>query len=591
MLGSARAVTARPDAGVTERAGGLDALRPGSALSVLAEVAAAIGADEIVQETQDLAARVAEGRFYLTCVGQFKRGKSTLLNALVGDPVLPTGVAPVTSVVTVLRFGRKKSAQVRLAHEGWRAIDPATLAEYVTEAGNPGNAKHADAVEVSLPSPLLEDGMCLVDTPGIGSVYESGSLATRQFVPHIDAALVVLGADPPLSGEELGLVKDVARSVRELIFVLNKADRLPEKDRTEALAFTRRVLQEHLKHPVEAIHEISATEVIDGRGADWDWDSLVGRLTALAREGGMALVRGAEARGRAFLAGRLTREIREQYEAIQRPLEESEKRIEIIRRSVEDAERSLHDLSYLLNAEHDRLATGLRARQKEFVDASMPRAIAEFRQELPRLDEHHKTKLRDRAVSLLRDLSTRWLERWRTEQQPFAEAEYRRAADRFIALGNEFLARLKAAGLEGLPTELSPELGFRTKSRLFYSSLLEYAPFTAGTWILDRLRTRDATRRAVEKAGAKYLEELLYTNTSRIANELIDQALESRRRLEAELRSHIRNVFTTAERALARARTMQAEGSRAVEAEITRLDALATRVRSTDEPREGRDGP
>jgi hypothetical protein len=205
--------------------------------------------------------------------------------------------------------------------------------------------------------------------------------------------------------------------------------------------------------------------------------------------------------------------------------------------------------------------------------------------------ERRKTKLRERAVSFVRELSNRWLERWRTEQQPYAEAEYRQSADRFIALGNGFLARLKSAGLTGLPTELSPEIGFRTKSRLYYTSLVTHAPFTLRTWIFDRIRSRQSTMRSVERAASEYLEKLLSVNTSRIVGELIDQMLESRRWLEADLRKHIRNVFTTAERALDRARTTQADGSRAVEAEIARLDALEDRVRRTDEPQEGRDGP
>jgi GTP-binding protein EngB required for normal cell division len=566
----------------------LDVLTPGSALAVLADVAAALGADELVAEVRDLAERIAEGRFYVTCVGQFKRGKSTLLNALIGESILPTGVAPVTSVVTVVRYDRRPSARVRLMDHGWRPIDSATLADYVTEERNPKNGKGVEAVEVRVPSPLLETGMCLVDTPGIGSVFASGSLATREFVPHIDAALVVLGADPPISGEELALVKDMGKHVEEMIFVLNKADRLSDADRAEALVFTRRILKEHLKHPVDAIHEVSAVEVLEESESLRDWNQLRVRLESLARQGGAELVRAAEARGHSFLSNLILREIAEQRDAIQRPLAESERRIEVIRQSVQDAERSLNDLAYLLSSEEDRLAMTLRARQKEFVDRVLPEALAEFRDTCSRLDERRGSRIRDRAVSQVWELSRKWLERWRIEQQPYAEAEYRQAADRFIALGNDFLVRLRRAGLSGLPAALGSEAGFRTKSRLFYKDLLEYAPFTLASWILDRVRTRQSTQRAVERAAGEYLERLLSTNTSRIVNELIDQTLESRRRLEAELRAHIRSVYTTAQRALERARAKRAEGSRAVESEIEKLAALAQRIENLGEPEEGR---
>jgi ribosome biogenesis GTPase A len=67
-----------------------------SRLLRLAELAQEPGAEPVVEEARELAARIAEGRFYVACVGQFKRGKSTLLNALVGHEVVPTGYVPVT---------------------------------------------------------------------------------------------------------------------------------------------------------------------------------------------------------------------------------------------------------------------------------------------------------------------------------------------------------------------------------------------------------------------------------------------------------------------------------------------------------------
>src|SRR5690606_31127597 len=146
----------------------------------------------------------------------FKRGKSTLLNALVGEPVLPVGVVPVTAAVTILRQGEEHGAQVRFADGRTQAVPIPGLAAYVAEDQNPGNVKGVRAVEVFLPSPLLSHGMSLVDTPGLGSVFSSNTAVTREFIPHIDAALVVLGADPPISGEELELVETVSRQVSQL---------------------------------------------------------------------------------------------------------------------------------------------------------------------------------------------------------------------------------------------------------------------------------------------------------------------------------------------------------------------------------------
>ena len=160
--------------------------------------------------------RINEGRFFVACVGQFKRGKSTLLDALVGEPVLPTGVVPVTAVPTVLRYGTTRTARV-LIRTQWLTIEPEDLPQYVSEELNPENAKQVAGVEVFLSSPLLAGGMCLVDTPGIGSVFSGNTETTREFIPQIDAAILVVGADPPISGEELALIEAVAVNVDDIL--------------------------------------------------------------------------------------------------------------------------------------------------------------------------------------------------------------------------------------------------------------------------------------------------------------------------------------------------------------------------------------
>jgi len=88
----------------------------------LADLAQDLGAEPVAEEARELAARVAEGRFYVACVGQFKRGKSTLLNALVGYEVVPTGYVPVTAVPTVIRFGEELNARVRMRNGSWRTL-------------------------------------------------------------------------------------------------------------------------------------------------------------------------------------------------------------------------------------------------------------------------------------------------------------------------------------------------------------------------------------------------------------------------------------------------------------------------------------
>ena len=286
-----------------------------------------MGPSRSPRRRRDLAARVAEGRFYVACVGQFKRGKSTLLNALVGHEVVPTGFVPVTAVPTVIRFGEQLHARIRLRDGSWRDVAMADLKEYVTEELNPENKKGVEGAEVFVPSALLSSGMCFVDTPGLGSVFTGNTATTQAFIPHIDAVLVVVGADPPIAGEELALVEAVGRQVQDLILVINKADRTSDAERAAAEKFTREILEKRLGRPMGEVFEVSAAERMENRDPLRDWSNLLASLHRLVEDSGRDLVRAACDRGLQRLTEQLLAIVSEDRDALRRPVEESERRI------------------------------------------------------------------------------------------------------------------------------------------------------------------------------------------------------------------------------------------------------------------------
>src|SRR5579871_5671399 len=103
--------------------------------------------------------------------GEAKRGKSTLINALLGRPVLPSGVTPLTAVATTVRYGEDPHAEVRFG-DGHEEKHPlAALDDLVTERGNPRNRRGIAAVTAFVDAPVLAAGIELVDTPGTGSVF------------------------------------------------------------------------------------------------------------------------------------------------------------------------------------------------------------------------------------------------------------------------------------------------------------------------------------------------------------------------------------------------------------------------------------
>ncbi|MHB1709847.1 MAG: dynamin family protein [Acidimicrobiales bacterium] len=182
-----------------------------------------------------LADRLASQRFHIAVLGEFKRGKSTLVNALIGRPVLPSGVVPLTTVATEVHFG--SSGTTVVFNDGRQvAISPGTIGDFVTELGNPSNRLGVSHVEVGVEPVFGVPGLVLVDTPGVASVNEQNTVAAHDALLESDGAVVVLSADSPLSESEQTLLAELGQRQAKVFVVINKADHLsfPELDEVRA---------------------------------------------------------------------------------------------------------------------------------------------------------------------------------------------------------------------------------------------------------------------------------------------------------------------------------------------------------------------
>jgi len=549
-----------------------------SRLLRLAGLAEELDAAPVAEEARELAARIAEGRFYVACVGQFKRGKSTLLNALVGRTVVPTGFVPVTAVPTVIRFGEELRARLRMRDGSWQDVAMPDLKEYVTEELNPENKKAVDGAEVFVPSQLLSSGMCFVDTPGLGSVHTGNTATTQAFIPHIDAALVVVGADPPIAGEELALVEAVGRQVRDLILVINKADRTTDPERAAAVKFTREVLEKRLHRPMGEVFEVSAAERIENRGPMRDWEKLLASLHRLVEDSGRNLVRAAGERGLQRLGEQLLAIVSEDREALQRPIAESERRIELMKATISEAERSMRELSFLLMAEQQRISDLFVDRHRQFFRSASMKAKSEFEQALASAPRGFGPNDRRRVMHLAQEIARSEVMPWLKPEQEEGERQYRIVALRFVEMGNSFLNRLADAGLSELtrmPHALDPEKGFRVRSRFTFEDFIGTAqPPSPLRWIADIFLPLVGARRIITSEARDFLRHLLETNCSRVQNDVLNRIQDSRDRLEVEIRKLLHEISRIAERALDRARKVKEEGTPAVQSAVERLNRL-----------------
>jgi hypothetical protein len=550
----------------------------------LAELGRELGSERVAEEAVGLAERLAEGRFYVACIGQFKRGKSTLLNALVEDCALPTGVVPITTVPTVLRYGKTRRARVRFEGGSWMVIAPEELMQYVSEEHNPENTKQVAGVEVFLPSPLLADGMCFVDTPGLGSVFAGNTAATQAFVPHIDAAILVVGADPPIARDELALVEEVARQVRTVLVVLNKADRASELEREVATAFTREMLEKRLGRVVGPVYEVSAYERLEKRQARWDWEALVAALQKLANESGRTLVRSAGERGLRRLGDELLAVTLEEREALVRPMEESEQRIAAMRQTITEAERSLREISYLFEAEQHRLSDLFLEGRKEFLANARRTAMEEAREAFLRIPRQYGPKFRRDAMHAAQIVAAGVVLPWLAEEQARAEEEYLKVAPRFVAIGNDFLQKLsesKMPELARMPNALHSEKRFRVASRFRFEELIHVArPASPLRYLADVVLGLVRAFSVIERQASEFLEYLLEMNSTRVQSDVVDRVQESRGQLEGEIRKLLHEVTRIAARALDHAREARAQGESAVDDKLARLDVTEAEIRA-----------
>ncbi|MCX7823639.1 MAG: dynamin family protein [Syntrophobacterales bacterium] len=213
---------------------------------------------------EEIRSRLKQETFELLVVGQFKRGKSYLINALLGEDLLPTGVVPLTSIVTVITYGDKISASVFFTDGSFKEIAIEDLNKYVTEIENPKNEKNVREVWITFPSDYLRGGVRLIDTPGVGSFYRHNTDVAYKYLPKSDAAIFVLSVDQPAGEAEIEFLKDVRGFAHKIFFVLNKIDIIPKTELDMVVSFTKKVLEEATGKEAK-IFPISAKWALEAR--------------------------------------------------------------------------------------------------------------------------------------------------------------------------------------------------------------------------------------------------------------------------------------------------------------------------------------
>jgi small GTP-binding protein len=530
-----------------------------------------------------LRARLAEQRLRVLVAGEAKRGKSTLVNALLGRALLPVGVTPLTALATTVRYGKDDGASAVFRDGRTERFPLSALDDLVTERGNPGNRRNLASVTVVTEAPVLARGVELVDTPGTGSVYEHNTAEAEAALETMDAAVFVLTADPPLSASERALMARVAELSVTMFVVLNKADYLagygtgPDRlapphgavagparlgragsngssELAEALEFTGRVAGEAIGRPAR-IYPLSARAALTG-GADPGFTAFAEDFTAYLEQGRPADLRLSVAAQARRIAGALADEATLARHAARMRTGTAAERVEAFAARLAAVGERRRDAADLAAAESARMLAELNAAAQQAAGDRAGRAGAQLETLLAGgLRSATAAEIERAGRARLAELAVAAAEEWRQQQAEQLEQGLARLDTRLTRdLQAELDAvRDAAADLLGLslavpgPGErLAPDLRFfylvadqAGQTELLAGAIRRWLPGEAGRRRARAYLHREAASLVPQQIGRARadLQYRLAEATRRLVRAVADRYAESTGRLESALRT------------------------------------------------------
>lgn len=513
-----------------------------------------------------LRGRLLGRRLRVLVAGEAKRGKSTLVNALLGRVVLPAGVIPLTALATTVRYGADEAVTAAFGGGRTETFPLSALDDLVTERGNPGNCRGLASVTVTVDTPVLARGAELVDTPGTGSVYAHNTAEAEMALETMDAAVFVLTADPPVSASERDLMSRVAGLSVRMFVVLNKADYLDAgvdapgasawlapSELAEALEFTARVAAEAAGGQVR-VYPMSARAALNGHGDPG--------FAAFAADFAAYLASGQASDLRLSVAGqasRLARSMLDEAALIRRAAQmrssEAAGRVQAFSARLDSLAGRRRDARDLAAAESARLLAGLNEAADEAARDAAARVAAG-------MDALLDTDLRAaQAVQIERDGRARLSELAIKAAEAWREEQARRLGDALTRLDERLAGALRAeldavrdaaAALLGLalavpgPADrLAPDLRFfyvvadqAGQTELLAGAIRRHLPGEAGRRRAREYLRREAADLVPQQIGRARadLQYRLAEATRQLIRETEARYADSTGRLESALR-------------------------------------------------------
>ena len=201
--------------------------------------------------------KLIEHTFSVGIMGEFRRGKSTVINALLGQSVVPSDIVPCSATLNYIKWDTNKRAEINFKDGTKKEVSVDELSNYVTKITKESQAM-AETVEsavVYYPCTFCQNGVQIIDTPGLND-DERMTAISENVIPTLDAIIMVLVPDSPFSQSEAEFVRNkvMASDLGKLIFVVNKIDIVDEDDRPRLLESIKDKIQSSVLEKMALIY-------------------------------------------------------------------------------------------------------------------------------------------------------------------------------------------------------------------------------------------------------------------------------------------------------------------------------------------------
>lgn len=503
--------------------------------------------------------------------GFFKRGKSSLINAIIGKPLAPVAVTPVTAIITLFEYDHKKSHAVIHFKDG-SIVEKQSgeVSRYVNEDENPANEKQVRVVSIFDDAPVLRS-VSLVDTPGIGSSFEHNTATTLQFIPKIDAALFLLSADMPVSRLDTDFLKELKETEPKIVFVMNKKDLLSESDLKKLMRHNTAAIAEVMELPVEKINCIAVSVREHEQGNEESGiRRLMGEIQSIATHEKPALLRQAALKRYTRLHRQLLMQVKLKSDSLLMPLHQ-----------LKEKQEKLDGSIALMKDQREEFEDIIRGKVRllqNHIDAVINQESAMIKNEIFEEIDHRDNILQAEALSAIQQELNRLLiarfESVKTTLEQHTREQFRNLLQQYGARSQSFLNELATHlhSLLGISFDMIADRFDLKVYTSFYLSLDSgISVIRSHNYMLTKLLPASSRKKRLVNTLKEHYNNLIIRNSASIAYDLVYKIQESFRKFNYDLNNHLQELLESIREIIAYTIRQKDNAESEVEEEIEAL--------------------